>query len=67
MGGHAPDIRDANAQILEDELPTAARDPRVDDHPVEGHGAPRRREAMKAATDEMPPFRHDTGPPRAST
>jgi integrase len=56
------DIRDANAQILED---NAQRRAAIDDLatvPWKGVENRTRRKAMKAAIDEMPPFRRITGP-----
>ncbi|WP_066950774.1 tyrosine-type recombinase/integrase [Streptomyces lushanensis] len=56
------DIRDANAQILEDNAQRRAAIDELATVPWKGAENRARRKAMKAAIDEMPPFRRITGP-----
>ncbi|MFI1783514.1 tyrosine-type recombinase/integrase [Streptomyces rubiginosohelvolus] len=56
------DIREANAQILEDNAQRRAALDELATVPWKGVGNRARRKAMKAAIDEMPPFRRVTGP-----
>ncbi|MEU3390437.1 tyrosine-type recombinase/integrase [Streptomyces albidoflavus] len=56
------DIRDANAQILEDNAQRRAALDEIATVPWKGVENRARRKAMKAAIDEMPPFRRITGP-----
>ncbi|MEW2438602.1 tyrosine-type recombinase/integrase [Streptomyces caniferus] len=56
------DIRDANAQILEDNAQRRAAIDELATVPWKGAENRARRKAMKAATDEMPRFRRITGP-----
>ncbi|MEU6874668.1 tyrosine-type recombinase/integrase [Streptomyces sp. NPDC046751] len=56
------DIRDANAQILEDNAQRRAAIDELATVPWKGVENRARRKAMKAAIDEMPPFRRITGP-----
>lgn len=56
------DIRDANAQILEDNAQRRAALDEIATVPWKGAENRARRKAMKAAIDEMPPFRRITGP-----
>ena len=55
-------IRDANAQILEDNAQLRAALDELATIPWKGTEHRARRKAMKAAIDEMPPFRRITGP-----
>ncbi|WP_371776986.1 tyrosine-type recombinase/integrase [Streptomyces sp. NBC_01438] len=56
------DIRDANAQILENNAQRRAAIDEMATVPWKGVENRARRKAMKAAIDEMPPFRRITGP-----
>lgn len=56
------DIREANAQILEDNAQRRAALDELATVPWKDVGNRARRKAMKAAIDEMPPFRRVTGP-----
>lgn len=56
------DIRDANAQILEENAQRRAAIDELATVPWKGLENRARRKAMKAAIDEMPPFRRITGP-----
>ncbi|MFE3047686.1 tyrosine-type recombinase/integrase [Streptomyces albidoflavus] len=56
------DIRDANAQILEDNAQRRAAIDELATIPWKGAEHRARRKAMKAAIDAMPPFRRITGP-----
>ncbi|MFH9069674.1 tyrosine-type recombinase/integrase [Streptomyces alboflavus] len=56
------DIRDANAQVLEDNAQRRAAIDELATIPWKGAEHRARRKAMKAAIDEMPPFRRITGP-----
>ncbi|MEU3257131.1 site-specific integrase [Streptomyces albidoflavus] len=56
------DIRDANAQILEDNAQRRAAVDELATVPWKGTDNRARRKAMKAAIDAMPPFRRVTGP-----
>ncbi|MFC8863112.1 tyrosine-type recombinase/integrase [[Kitasatospora] papulosa] len=56
------DIRDANARILEDNAQRRAAIDEMATVPWKGVQNRARRKAMKAAIDEMPPFRRITGP-----
>ncbi|WP_405685751.1 site-specific integrase [Streptomyces sp. NBC_01387] len=56
------DIRDANARILEDNAQRRAAIDEIATVPWKGVENRARRKAMKAAIDEMPPFRRITGP-----
>ncbi|MFG2676182.1 tyrosine-type recombinase/integrase [Streptomyces sp. NPDC048445] len=56
------DIRDANAQILEDNTQRRAAIDELATVPWKGADNRARRKAMKAAIDEMPPYRRITGP-----
>ena len=56
------DIRDANAQILEDNAQRRAAIDELATVPWKGVENRARRKAMKAAIDEMPRFRRITGP-----
>ncbi|WP_330320453.1 site-specific integrase [Streptomyces clavifer] len=56
------DIRDANARILEDNAQRRAAIDEMATVPWKGVENRARRKAMKAAIDEMPPFRRITGP-----
>ncbi|WP_251070894.1 site-specific integrase [Streptomyces sp. ISL-96] len=56
------DIRDANAQILEDNAQRRAAIDEMATVPWKGVENRARRKAMKAAIDKMPPFRRITGP-----
>ncbi|MFF2135334.1 tyrosine-type recombinase/integrase [Streptomyces sp. NPDC058193] len=56
------DIRDANARILEDNAQRRAAIDEMATVPWKGVQNRARRKAMKAAINEMPPFRRITGP-----
>ncbi|MFK0143714.1 tyrosine-type recombinase/integrase [Streptomyces griseus] len=56
------DIREANAQILEDNAQRRAALDELATVPGKGVGNRARHKTMKAAIDEMPPFRRVTGP-----
>ncbi|GAA1154490.1 hypothetical protein GCM10009654_07550 [Streptomyces hebeiensis] len=56
------EIRDANAQILEDNAQRRAAIDELATVPWKGAENRARRKAMKAAIDEMPAFRRITGP-----
>lgn len=56
------DIRDANARILEDNAQRRAAVDELATVPWKGVGNRAKRKAMKAAIDEMAPFRRVTGP-----
>lgn len=56
------EIRDANAQILEQNAQRRAAIDELATVPWKGAENRARRKAMKAAIDEMPPFRRITGP-----
>lgn len=56
------DIREANAQILEDNAQRRAALDELATVPWKGVGNRARRKAMKIAIDTMPPFRRVTGP-----
>lgn len=56
------DIREANAQILEDNAQRRSALAELVTIPWKGTEHRARRKAMKAAIDEMPPFRRITGP-----